>query len=102
MKCAGFSLGASSVAMVVVQRKGAHIVVLQAESRAHDGDPRGVLEAFFSRLPADCGSMAATGWKFRDRLQLPTLPEPEAVEIAYAHLRAAYPDMEAIVSAGGE
>jgi len=102
MKCAGFSLGASSVGMVVVQREGGRTTVLQAEAKAHDGDPKGVLEAFFQRLPTDCGSLAATGRKFRDRLQLPTLPEPEAVEIAYAHLRAAYPDMEAIVSAGGE
>ena len=46
--------------------------------------------------------MAATGRKFRDRLQMATLSEPEAVEIAYAYLRDKYPDVDAIVSAGGE
>jgi predicted CoA-substrate-specific enzyme activase len=102
MKCAGFSLGASSVGMVLVQRDAQGTKVLRSEARPHDGDPKGVLEDFFHLVASECEALAATGRKFRDRLTLPTLPEPEAMEIAYAHLRDKYPDVEAIVSAGGE
>jgi predicted CoA-substrate-specific enzyme activase len=102
MRSAGFSLGASSVGMVVLERDEKGVRVLHSESRAHDGNPRRVFEQCFHRVQEDCCGIAATGRKFRDRLQLPTLPEPKAIEFAYEYLRLKYPGIEAIVSAGGE
>lgn len=102
MLSAGFSLGASSVGMVLLREDASGLLVERSESLAHDGDPGRVLQAFLDTLDPECGVMAATGRKFRERLNLETLAEPEAVERAYAHLRARHPGVEAIVSAGGE
>ncbi len=102
MFSAGFSLGASSVGMVLLTQDVTGPTVVRSQSSPHEGNPGKVLQAYLESLTPECRVMAATGRKFRDRLNLETLSEPEAVEKAYAFLRKAYPGIEAIVSAGGE
>lgn len=102
MLSAGFSLGASSVGMVLLEEGPDGPVIARSASRPHEGDPGYVLQQCLDRLEPSCGLAAATGRKFRERLNLDTLPEPEAVERAYAFLRSRHPGVEAIVSAGGE
>jgi activator of 2-hydroxyglutaryl-CoA dehydratase len=79
------------------------VEVVQTVLLPHEGDPRRTLRKAMAAL--DCASadrVAATGRKFRHCLNLPTLAEPEAVELAYAHARQPGIDCPAIISAGGE
>ncbi|UCF31883.1 MAG: CoA activase [bacterium] len=43
-----------------------------------------------------------TGRKFRKLISVPTIAEPEAVELAYGFISERYPGIDSIVSAGGE
>ncbi len=69
--------------------------------------PVGVPQLSLERMlrdVADLGTLrvAATGRKSRNRIALATIAEPEAVELAAAHLLEAGHPYRAIVSAGGE
>jgi len=93
--CIGLCLGACTV--TIAKRTG-HGVTF--DSIPHDGKVGDVLrKALTKLLPARIG---ITGRTFRRMVALPTIPEPEAVERAYAHVRETCPDVECIVSAGGE
>jgi len=77
--------------------------VVKTALYAHEGDPRQTLQKAMAAV--DFGSsdrIAATGRKFRHFLNLPTLSEPEAVELAYARIKLPQVDCPAIISAGGE
>jgi predicted CoA-substrate-specific enzyme activase len=77
--------------------------VVQTALLPHEGDPRRTLRKAMAAV--DCASadrVAATGRKFRQWLNLPTLSEPEAVELAYARVRPPAVHCPAIISAGGE
>lgn len=91
----GICLGATTISVAERTADG-----LQYRRLAHDGRVAATLRHILDeRSPTRLG---ITGRKFRHLVALPTVAEPEAVELAYAHLRHSYPDMEAIVSAGGE
>ncbi len=69
----------------------------------HDGNPKQtLLKALASLDLATFDQIAATGRRFRKVLNLSTLPEPEAVELAYAYAKPDDTDCPAVVSAGGE
>jgi hypothetical protein len=56
----------------------------------HEGDPRQTLYKAMAAVDfVSADRIAATGRKFRHFLNLPTLSEPEAVELAYARQTAA-------------
>lgn len=99
MRVAGLCLGASNMSMVTVEEGEKGIEILKAVTVPHEGELRRTL----LHLLADQGEvgLCATGRKFRHLLQIPTIPEPEAVERAYSYCRGEEP-MDAIVSAGGE
>ncbi|HEY6873791.1 MAG TPA: acyl-CoA dehydratase activase [Geobacteraceae bacterium] len=91
----GVCLGASTVS--IAERCGNEI---QYSRIRHDGKVAAVFQEFLAgALPATIG---VTGRKFRNLLTMPTVPEPEAVELAYGHIRPSLPDIDCIVSAGGE
>ncbi|MRR33152.1 CoA activase [bacterium] len=91
----GLCLGACSV--TVARRSGGELTF---ESIPHDGKVAEVLRRILENaLPARIG---ITGQAFRNMVTLPTISEPEAVELAYESLRPSYPDIDCIVSAGGE
>ena len=90
----GMCLGASTIS--IAERNGTAIV---SSRHPHEGDAEGVVrEIFGSILPATVG---ITGRKLRTLLTVPTVSEPEAVELAYGHIRSSLPDIDCIVSAGG-
>jgi predicted CoA-substrate-specific enzyme activase len=91
----GICLGATTI--TIAQRSGQG---LQLRNMAHEGRVGAKLAALLD----DFGSvrLGLTGRKFRKRLAIPTVSEPEAVELAFAHLRTNYPETDCIVSAGGE
>ncbi len=94
-KSFGVCLGASTISIAERTESGV------AYSRiTHDGRVMGVLDEFFSTaLPAKIGF---TGRKFKKLITIPTVSEPEAVELAYRQIRSSYPEIDCIVSAGGE
>ncbi len=99
----GICLGASSIGVVRLGPSEHGPVVLSAENRAHDGDARGALLAMLAAIP-DWREIpvAVTGRKFRKLVRLPSLSEPEAVELAAAHvLNGGAPELT-VLSAGGE
>jgi predicted CoA-substrate-specific enzyme activase len=78
-------------------------VVVHHAVHTHDGDPkRTLLKALQALDWSTIDKVAATGRKFRDFLGLSSIPEPEAVEYAYDHLKPAGEGCPAVVSAGGE
>lgn len=69
----------------------------------HNGNPRvEFIEKmrFFSLERFD--RVAVTGRKFRHYIDLPSISEAEAVEVALRHLNGRMPAVDAVVSAGGE
>jgi predicted CoA-substrate-specific enzyme activase len=94
-KAYGVCLGASTIS--IAERAGSEITFSRI---THDGRVMGVLNEFFSTaLPATIGF---TGRKFRKLITIPTVTEPEAVELAFRHIQASHPGVDCIVSAGGE
>ncbi|HSV91670.1 MAG TPA: acyl-CoA dehydratase activase, partial [Desulfobacterales bacterium] len=103
----GLCLGASTVTLVRVERdrgapaSGARI--LERSRQPHEGDPRRALQRMLAAVdPAAVGRIAATGRRFRQFVALTSIPEPVAVERAYAFLKPPATDCAAVVSAGGE
>jgi len=91
----GLCLGASTI--TIARRKGDRLCYSQVR---HEGKVSVVLRQLLeAALPARVG---ITGRAFRSLITVPTLSEPEAVERAYEYLRSSCPDIDCIVSAGGE
>ena len=91
----GICLGATTI--TIAQRT---VQGLKLWSLAHEGQVGAKLDTLLDEF----GSLrlGLTGRKFRKRFAIPTVSEPEAVELAFAHLRTSYPETDCIVSAGGE
>ena len=100
LKSAGFCLGATSVGLVQLERDSQGIKVLQGYSHSHEGDLPGHFRGELDRV--DGFRVGVTGRKFRDRVVLPAISEPEAVELAFRFMKDRYPGVQAIVTAGGE
>ena len=104
MKALGICVGASTISAAGLERddRGA-ISLIVACSEAHHGNPRRTLLEMLDGVGADrYDRMSVTGRRFRRFLNLSSIPEPEAVEHALAHLNGRGENLEAVVSAGGE
>ncbi|MFZ1985539.1 MAG: acyl-CoA dehydratase activase [Desulfatitalea sp.] len=78
-------------------------MVVHHAVHTHDGDPKRTLLRALQALDwSTIDRVAATGRKFRDFLGLSSIPEPEAVEYAYDHLKPAGGGCPAVIAAGGE
>ncbi|MCF8112033.1 MAG: acyl-CoA dehydratase activase [Desulfobacteraceae bacterium] len=108
METMGICLGASTVSIVQLQFSDNSAdktfpKIISASDRPHGGNPRDTLLSMLKDSEADrCSRIVATGRRFREFVNLPTISEPEAVEHAYRHVRPPDTDCPAIVSAGGE
>ena len=108
LKSLGLCLGASTVSLVQVEQEleGNRVLSphISAHSlQAHEGDPKRCLVQALKGVDIQSfDRIAATGRKFRRFVNLTSIPEPEAVECAYAFVKPPDIDCPAIVSAGGE
>ncbi|MCX7981358.1 MAG: acyl-CoA dehydratase activase [Syntrophales bacterium] len=104
MNSLGICIGATTISFVGVStgvdgawEKEFNVVL------PHSGNPREEFirnMRFFSLNRYD--RVAVTGRKFRHYIDLPSISEAEAVEVAFQHLNGRLPVVDAIVSAGGE
>ncbi len=113
----GICIGASSVSVVQLaapglatsgknaatdQSKTAPSMVAQVVE-SHGGDPRKTLLEVLKRFDLDrIDRIVATGRRFRHFVNLSTIAEPEAVELAYQYAKPQGISAPAIVSCGGE
>ena len=104
MKSLGICLGASTVTAVGLEsNENTAATITHRHIHAHDGNPRQALMAALEILsPSDFDRIAVTGRKFRHFVNLTTISEPEAVELAYGRVRPPQRHCPAVVSAGGE
>ena len=109
----GICLGASTVSIVRIEvmkgqsfdpdALGSKPKITQTEMLAHDGNPQNALLALLNKFDlSHIDRIAATGRKFREFVNLTSISEPQAVEIAYQHVKPESKTCPAIVSAGGE
>jgi len=77
--------------------------ITSSERYPHDGNPRDTLLSVLKALDLYAfDRIALTGRKFRRRVNLSSISEPEAVELAYQYAKPEGIRCPAIVSAGGE
>ena len=110
----GLCLGASTISIVQVEQKEIEddespikmkkdIRVLGHSLHPHDGEPKQALLTAIKEIDLDSfDRITATGRKFRKFIRLSSIPEPEAVEYAYAFVKPPNISSPAVVSAGGE
>ena len=103
MRALGICCGASTITVVEVERAGTAINVGAVASKAHEGNPKQVVNDLLSDRGFEAyDRVASTGRKLRHILNLTTISEPLATEQAVAFIHQAYPALNAVVSAGGE
>ncbi|MBU2252671.1 MAG: activase, partial [Proteobacteria bacterium] len=108
LKSLGLCLGASNISLVHMEQElegnGELLQHITAHSvHTHEGDAKGSLIRALKGIDIQSfDRIAATGRKFRRFVNLTSIPEPEAVECAYAFVKPPDVDCPAVVSAGGE
>ena len=93
----GINIGASSISTVELQKTDEQITILSNRTLPHHGNPRKIIEEIFREEIPD--KIVVTGRKLRKLLNITSIPEPEAVELAAEYLKL---DTDIIISAGGE
>ncbi len=103
MEALGMCLGASTLSLVRLRRNGDAVQVVEASTITHEGNPRKTLIEALESIP-DVRDLpiAVTGRKFIHFIDLTTLSEPEAVEMAFSHVLPDNDRYHVVVSAGGE
>ncbi len=103
MESLGVCLGASTLGMVRLRREGDRIEIVGTDTITHEGNPRRALLKAFEEIP-DIHDIpiAVTGRKFITFVNLTTIAEPEAMEMAVDHILPHEHSYRVVVSAGGE
>jgi len=103
MASIGICMGASNIKVVKISRNSPQLKVNKYLTSPHEGNAKGTLKEVLKEFDIEEeNNFAVTGRKFKDFVNLPSLSEPEATELAYSSLKDKYGEVEAIVSAGGE
>ncbi|MBU4013139.1 MAG: activase [Proteobacteria bacterium] len=105
MNSLGLCLGASTVSIVHMEMKNSETKprIVEFSLHPHEGNPKQTLLTALKNFDLKSfDRIAATGRKFRKFVNLSSIPEPEAVELAYQFVKPDGISCPAIVSAGGE
>ena len=97
IKSLGICIGASTVSVVYVSKQHNSISIDSADTFNHNGNPKEILEKIFSGEVRS--KIAITGKKFRKFVNLTSVSEAEAIEIALNNLQLS---ADLVISAGGE
>ena len=99
----GICLGASTVSLVELERQGNAPIIVKHAAIAHQGSVRDCLAALLREAGDLTGRrICVTGRRFRHALNLSSISEPEATELAVAHVLPEGHPYRVVVSAGGE
>ena len=93
----GINIGASSISTVEIQKTDEHIQLLSHTTIIHHGNPKRIVEEIFKNKTPE--NIVVTGRKFRNLLNITSIPEAEAVELSADYLKL---DTDMVISAGGE
>ena len=103
MDSIGICMGASNIKLVKTSRNSDQLRIDEYITQPHEGNAKKTLKKVLKEIDFDKDhNFAVTGRKFKDFVEIPTLSEPEATELAYHSLKDKYGSFDAIVSAGGE
>ncbi len=112
MNSIGICIGASTISIVHLRSDSKRAKPSSAKSRpsivsrfnlSHGGDPRKTLYEALAQVDLKrVDRIVATGRRFRRFVNLSTISEPEAVELAYQYSKQVDKSSPAIVSCGGE
>ena len=103
MNSIGICMGASRIKVIQTKRNSNLLKIVDFNSLLHQGSAAEALEKLLAEIEINGEKkFAVTGRKSKEFVNLPSISEPEATELAYNHIKANYPAVEAIVSAGGE
>ncbi|WP_243312255.1 BadF/BadG/BcrA/BcrD ATPase family protein [Fundidesulfovibrio agrisoli] len=98
----GLCLGASSISFALVCAEADGVRLARGGSVPHNGDPASTLLSVLESIPNWRElPLAATGRRLRAMVSLPSLSEPEAVELAAAHALGGAGAVT-VLSVGGE
>ena len=99
----GICAGASTITSVNLEKNGQGFIIKDIHSKPHEGNPRAVISQLLSKIdPEKFDSIAVTGRRFKELINLETISEPQAVEIALQFVNKEQKPYNAIISAGGE
>jgi predicted CoA-substrate-specific enzyme activase len=103
MNSIGICMGASNIKVVKITRNSEDLKILDYNSLPHEGNAAKTLDKVLAEFDLEeDNNFAVTGRKFKEFVNLPSIAEPEATELAYNQIKNSYPAVDAIVSAGGE
>lgn len=103
MKILGICSGATAISMVILEKNGDKLEIVDKKYKIHDGDAKkSIIELLSSIDLTSIESAAFTGRRIRNFVNLSTLTEPEAVEYAIDFTLKDKGKYNALVSAGGE
>jgi predicted CoA-substrate-specific enzyme activase len=103
MNSIGICMGASNIKVVKITRNSETLKIVDYNSLSHEGNAARTLEKVLAEFDLnEDNNFAVTGRKFKEFVNLPSLAEPEATELAYNEIKDKYPAVDAVVSAGGE
>ena len=100
-KALGICLGASTISAVEVKENGKGLEIERILIKSHEGNPKALFEEVINELDCSDTPILVTGRKFKNFVKLPSITEPEAVELALNQVSNG-DKFNAIVSAGGE
>lgn len=98
----GICLGASNIKIVTGSFNNAEFTISDTIVKPHEGNARSVLRELIREYTIPNSKIAVTGHKLKEHVLLPRLSEPEATELAFSYLGESLPDVDTIISAGGE
>ena len=99
----GICLGATTLSLVELHKSASgEIRIARTLRKRHEGSPWKRIEEILAAYDPAEYFVCLTGRKYRRLIDLPSLIEPEATELAYAWLTGGERRHDAIVSAGGE
>ena len=99
----GICAGASTITSVNLSRNGQGTSVGDVFSKPHEGNPREVITNLLNNIDTDkFDGVVVTGRRFKELIDLETISEPQAAELALKFINKDKKSYNAIISAGGE
>ncbi len=98
----GICLGAWAISVVNVIKNNEIIEIENVERLIHNGNPKDILLKYFKNTELTNKNITVTGRKFRNNIDLNSIPEVEAIEYALSYVNQNKHKYSAILSLGAE